>query len=158
MAGATSDAIKSIPGVGSMSSVGNDIKRLGQWGVDKIGDAIEAAEDKVEGETLEPIDPEDNPRIDPSAALDESSNSSGYNTAKDFWEYRAGLHTDGTTTVISLIIMLIGVAMIILYIIPIMLLTIVNMVFAIYLMIAGGGLAINLILMAFRSSKPKGAR
>ena len=158
VAGATSDAIKSIPGVGSMSNVGNDIKRLGQWGVDKIGDAIEAAEDKVEGETLEPIDPEDNPRVDPAAALDESSNSSGYNTAKDFWEYRAGLHTDGTTTVISLIIMLIGVAMIVLYIIPIMLLTIINMVFAIYLMIAGGGLAINLILMAFRSSKPKGAR
>lgn len=158
VAGATSDAIKSIPGVSSMSSIGNDIKRLGQWSADKIGDAVDAAEDKIEGETLEPIDPEDNPRIDPAAALDESSNSSGYNTAKDFWEYRAGLHTDGTTTVISLIITLIGVAMIILYIIPIMLLTIVNMVFAIYLMIAGGGLAINLILMAFRSSKPKGAR
>ena len=158
VAGATGEALKNIPGASPMISVVNDVKKAGQWLADKVGGAIESGKEKVEGETLEPIDPEDNPRLDPAAALDESVNSSGYNTAKDFWEYRAGLHTDGTTTVISLIIMLIGVAMIVLYIIPIMLLTIINMVFAIYLMIAGGGLAINLILMAFRSSKPKGAR
>ena len=144
----------------STSGLGLVLDAVGSLGVFGTSDDEEDSNDDSEDneDTLAPIHPEDNPKLDPAAALDESVNSSGYNTAKDFWEYRAGLHTDGTTTVISLIIMLIGVAMIILYIIPIMLLTIVNMVFAIYLMIAGGGLAINLILMAFRSSKPKGAR
>ena len=164
LSGASKSAIESVPGGSFLYNVWDNAKNFGEWGAEKIKGAITGGSDDSgddsgdSGETLDPIDPEDNPKIDPSVALDESVNSSGYNTAKDFWEYRAGYHTDGTTTVVSLIVIFIGVGMIILYIIPVLLLGIVNIVFAIYLMLSGGGLATNLILMAFRSSKPKGAR
>ena len=162
LSGASKDAIENIPGASWLSKVRDTAKSAGEWfsknimGNDDKDDSDDDSGDS--GDTLDPIDPEDNPKMDPSVALDESVNSSGYNTAKDFWEYRAGYHTDGTTTVVSLIVTFIGVGMIILYIIPVLLLGIVNIVFAIYLMLSGGGLATNLILMAFRSSKPKGAR
>ena len=168
VAGGAQAAARKIPGYGIVSGLAGGVKSLGVWGWNKAKEAGGAIRDKVAGggddgdgessETLKPIDPEKNPRLNPEFALDESVDDSGYNTAKSFWEYRAGLRTDSLTAVISFIIVLIGIAMFILYIVPILLLGAINIVFTIYLIIAGGVLSGSLVMMAFKSAKPKGSK
>ena len=149
--GAASEAAKNIPGYNFYSKLKN--------GIEQVKESVEEAVDEAsEDQVLKPIDPEKNPRIDPEASLSTVVDSNGHNSAKAFWEYRAGLRTDGTSLVVAGITMLVSAAMLALFFVPVLLLAIVNLVFTVFLVIAGGILALNLILMAFRSGKPKDAR
>lgn len=111
-----------------------------------------------EGDTLKQIDPDDNPRLDPKAAFSGKSDSTGHNVARSFWEYRAGERTDGVSVFVSMIAVNIAICILLLLFIPALLLAVVNLIFTLFLVSAGGVMAMGLILMAFRSAKPKDAR
>lgn len=164
VAGAAQSAAGNIPGLGFVNKVYNGAKSLGGWAKDALtgsGNNSDGGDNGGEDEssdTLEPIDPEKNPKVNPEFAINESVDDSGHNSAKAFWEYRAGLRSNGDTFGVAMVVVLIGIAMMVLYIFPILFLAAINIVFTIYLIIAGGVLSAGLIVMAFRSAKPKGAR
>lgn len=164
--GAGVNAVKNLPVMGTIFRSANAIREAsgaawdaakGVWNT--VTDILPGGEEGGEGEeasqeeTLKPIDPKDNPPLDPKVSLSESVSSEGYNTAMTFWETRNGQGPAGILGMMaSVVIILVSLCIFTLYILPVAIISVLNFALSVYLFNAGFILIAGLIGMAFRGT------